>query len=226
MKVQAGDSLGATCCGILAICYLSLPLTYAFLSTGEKVVGVGDPAAYYTALLQNPTPAYVLYWVTTIIGIVGVAAVLSITSLVGSTGRGWLGWTSQLAIFAFAVKALDSLRGATLIKMRALAWTQGDSATRAAIGATRLTLDYHAWFSLGAVGAWILVVSISTLHSGRFPRSLGYAGILLAIGHWIGVAGFVFESVSMLSICLVMLGILAPIWYVGIALRLWRTVTL
>ena len=125
-----------------------------------------------------------------------------------------------MALFGFAVKALDSFRGLTLIRMRAVAWVTGDASTQAAIGATRLTFDYHGWFTFGAVGLWAFVVSMLMLREGRRPKTLSYFGIAAAIAYWFTVAGFVFDSIMLLSIGIGLGGIALPVWYIWIGLIL------
>ena len=217
--------VGGNCAVLLGASYILVGITYLFLPAGQRVVGVGDPATYYTSFLQNPTPALFLYWETALGGLVGVGAVLAISDVVNGRGEGWVRWTSQLAVFGFAVQAIDSLRGVTLLPMRAHAYLAGDASTRAAIGATRLTLDYHGWFEYGAVGLWVLVVSLLALRARSFPKALAWGGVILTAAYWLVVAGFMTSTVPLLSVGTVVGGVVvAPVWYVWAGLRLRRGV--
>jgi hypothetical protein len=222
MQDNSLGKLGGTCSVLLGVSYFLIGVTYVFLPTGSRVVGVGDAAQYYPSFLAAPTPAMLLFWETALGGILGIAAVLAISETVRPANEGWVRWTSYMALFGFAVKALDSFRGLTLLPMRAAAWVAGDASTKAAIGATRLTLDYHGWFTFGAVGLWVLVVSLLTLREGGRPRTLAYFGIATAIAYWCVTAGFVLESVTLLSTGVGLASIAASVWYMWMGLSIQR----
>lgn len=207
---------------LLGISYALIGITYVFLSHGEKVVGVGDPAVYYTTFLQNKTPAMILYWLTAIGGVFGIAAVQGISEIFDSLNKGWVKWTGFMAAFGFAIKALDSFRGLTLVSMRAEAWVAGDASTRAAIGATRLTFDYYGWFTFGAVGLWVLVVSLLISRKHLLPQSLGYIGIICALSYELVMSGFIFVSVTVLTIGLGVGTIAGTVWYTWSGIELLR----
>lgn len=214
--------LGGACAVLLGASYAFIGITYPFLSLGERVVGVGAASSYYPAFLQNPSPAIVLYWLTAIGGVLGIAAVQAISALVRRENLGWVDWTSYMATFGFVVKALDSFRGLTLIQLRAETWMNSDDSTRLAIGATRLTLDYHGWFAFGAVGLWVLVVCLLMLRTGRYPKLISWIGLVVAFGYLVGTAGFVVTNVTLLSIGVVLIAIAGPFWYGWMGYTLWR----
>lgn len=216
------SKLGGVCSILLGISYALIGITYVFLPQGDRVVGVGDPANYYTTFLQNPTPGILLFWLTAIGGVLGIAAVQAISELVRSANEGWVRWTSYMALFGFVIKAIDSFRGLTLFPMRAAAWTAGDASTKAAIGATRLTFDYHGWFTFGAVGLWVFVVSLLVLRGGTFSKTLCYWGIACAIAYELVMVGFVLASVTMLSIGVGLAAVAGTVWYIWMGLTLRR----
>ena len=186
------------------------------MPTGDRVVGVGDPAEYYTAFLENPTPAIILYWLTAFGGFVGIPVVLAFSERVEWANKGWVSWTKHMSVFGFAVKAVDSLRGLTLGPMRARAWVAGDASTRAAIGATRLTFDYHGWMTFGAVGVWVFVVALLFYRHNNFPKWQIYLGITASISYLLLVAGFTFENVLMLSIGVGLGCSFGAVWFIWI----------
>jgi len=183
---------------LLALTLVAIGITYLFIPEGMKVVGTGDPAAYYQAMIDHPGPIFTLEWETVPLGLLGVAVVLGLTrwARVDPT-EGWLTYTGLLACFGFLLKALDSLRGTALHQLRADMWLAGDTSTREAIGATRLTLDYLGWFAFGAVGLWAISISVAVWRQGRVPWWFSVAGcafgggfILLMVGeilvvHWL-----------------------------------------
>lgn len=220
------SDLGGSCALLMALTYVAVGITYLFLPRDLKVVGMGDPAVYYPALLKDPTPALMLDWETAVMGLLGVAIVLAVSARVlHELSNGWIVYTGFLALFGFALEALDSLRGTVFHLSRAEAWVHGDASTRAAIGATRLTLDYYGWFAFGAVGLWILAVSVPRISSEPAASGLGYLGVALAIGNELLVLGWTFGVVSLIDLG-VFLGALTGIpWFTWMGLELRRAAT-
>ncbi|WP_343575030.1 hypothetical protein [Mycobacterium sp.] len=215
--------LGAFAAMLMAALYAVIAVSYAFLPKNVKVVGTGDPAAYYPALLKNPSAALLLDWEFGVLGIVGVAVVVSVSGFSRrNRNEGWILYTSVLALFGFLIMSVDSLKGSALHKLRAEAWMHGDAATRAAIGATRLTLDYYAWFACGAVGAWILVVNIAMLRNRQLPTVGAALGFVLAGANELIMVSLTFAWMTSLDLA-VAAGLLAAVpWLAFVGIRLWR----
>ena len=106
----------------------------------------------------------------------------------------------------------------------AAAYVKGDAVTKAAIEVSGpFSLDPQGWLSFGAVGLWLLVVSLLALRAGTWPKLLAYVGIATAVAYWLVVAGFVFNQETLFTIAAALGGvILAPIWYIWAGLRLRR----
>lgn len=217
---RAGGSFAMVMAGL----YVVIVATYAFLPHDLKVVGTGDPAVYYPGLLRHPTAALLLDWETGVLGFFGVAVVLAVSEFARrDTEEWWIRYTSVLATFGYLIMSLDSLRGGVLHKLRAQTWVDGDAATRAAIGATRLTLDYYGWFAFGAVGVWLIAANIRMWRDGRISRPLAVLGMVVGIAHVVFMIGESVQSVPMIDVSIVV-GLLAGIvWLGGIGLILWRT---
>ncbi len=82
-------------------------------------------------------------------------------------------------------------------------------------------LDPAAFLSFGAVGVWILVVSLLALRSGAWPKPLAYVGIGVAIVYGLVVASSLLQIQLFTAIVAGVGGvILAPIWYIWFGLRL------
>ncbi|OBF57993.1 hypothetical protein A5787_23560 [Mycobacterium sp. 852002-50816_SCH5313054-b] len=207
----------------MAASYFAIAVTYLFLPKDLKVVGPGNPAVYYPALVKHPHAAVLLDWQVGMLGFFGIAVVLAVSHFSRRDhGEGWIRYTSTLALFGFAILSVDSLKGGALHKMRAEAWVHGDASTRAAIGATRLTLDYYGWFAFGAVGAWVLAVNIAMIRNRQLPVSVASLGIVLAAANEVLVLGWSFSLESLMDVG-VGAGLLAAIpWLVFVGLRLRR----
>jgi hypothetical protein len=155
--------------------------------------------------------------------LLAIAAVQAISDCVRSGNEGWVRWTSTLAIIGFAVNAIDSFRRIAMDPARATAYVTGDAAVKAALNVPGATvgLDPGAWLRFGAVGLWILIVSIQILRTGTFPRLLAYVGIALTIADWLIAAS---NSLNIQLFTAIISGvgliILAPIWYVWLGLKL------
>ena len=82
-------------------------------------------------------------------------------------------------------------------------------------------LDPQPWLRLGAVGLWVLVVSLLALRDGIWPKPLAYVGIGSAIVYWLSVAGIVLRLASVIRIKAgASAFMLVPIWYIWLGLRL------
>lgn len=215
--------LGAMFAFFMAALYLAIALTYLFLPTDLKVVGPGDPARYYPALAKHPGAAVALDWQMGVLGFVGVAVVLSVSYFSRRDWReGWIQYTSVLALFGYLILSVDSLKGAVLHKLRADAWVHGDASTRAAIGATRLTLDYYGWYAFGAVGAWLLAVNIAMIVNRQLSVLGAGLGIVFAAANEVLVVGWSFSLEPLMDVGSGIGLVTAIPWLVCVGLRLHR----
>ena len=219
MKSNTLNQLGGFCSILLGISYVLIGALYLLLPADQKAGG--DTAAFYTSVAQNPTLIRIYYLVFALGAVVALGAVPAISEGVRSVHEGWVRWTTNLAFLGFAVLAIDFFRTWAFQAYRAAVFVAGDASTRAAIEATDQGLDPQGWLGFGAVGAWVLVVSLLALQGSIWPRTLSYLGIAVAILYWLVVVSFVFNIGILLSIVAGLGGvILAPIWYIWVGLRL------
>ncbi len=222
MKDNTLAKLGGISSILLGISYIVIGITYVLLPPEQQNLAA-SPGKFLASFAQNPTPLTILDWVFALGALLGIAAVLAISESVRSANQGWVRWTSNLAIIGFAVTALDFFRFLALNPDRAAAYVKGDAAVKAALtvpGAIT-ELDPQGWLEFGAVGLWILVVSLLALRGGTWPKPLAYVGIGFAIGYWLVVAGAVLQ-IQLLTAIAAGVGavILGPIWYIWLGLRL------
>ena len=82
-------------------------------------------------------------------------------------------------------------------------------------------MGFRAWLRFGAVGLWILVVSLLALRLGAWPRPLAYVGLALSTAYWLIAIS---NSLNIQKFTAIVSGIgliiLAPIWYIWLGLRL------
>lgn len=219
LKDNTLTKLGGNCSILLGILYLVIGVTYLLLPAAQKQTSATDQ--FLPSFAENPTTQVIQWWVFAISGLVAIAVVLAVSESVRSENEGWVRWTSTLALLGFAVVAINNFRNIAYQPGLARAYVEGDAVTKAAIEVSGpFSLDPQGWLGFGAVGLWVLVVSLLALRVGAWPTLLTYIGIATA-AYWLIVVGFVFNQETLFTIGAALGGIiLAPIWYIWTGLRL------
>jgi prepilin signal peptidase PulO-like enzyme (type II secretory pathway) len=84
-------------------------------------------------------------------------------------------------------------------------------------------LDPQGWFTFGAVGLWVLVVSVLAIRARVLPTVLAMLGLVVAVFYGMALAGNVFGIDALFSIAS-SVGVLAALgWYGWIGMYLLRT---
>lgn len=222
MKNNTLNQLGGFCSILVGILYVINGALFLLLPADQKPGG--DLAAFYASVAQSPNLVRLYYLIFATGAVLALGAVPAISEGVRSVHEGWVRWMSNLAFLGFAVTAINFFRVWAFQASRAAIFTAGDASTRAAIEATSQNLDPQGWLSFGGVGAWVMVVSLLALKGSAWPKALSYVGIALAMVYWLIVVSFVFNIGILFSIVAGLGGvILAPIWYIGVGLRLRQT---
>jgi hypothetical protein len=85
-------------------------------------------------------------------------------------------------------------------------------------------LDGKGWLQSGAVGLWVLVISILAMRARLWPRPLLIVGIAVAIAYFLVLATNLIPSFS--GAILIIAGVggigLGPIWYIWLGIILFR----
>ena len=225
MKDNTLSKLGGNCSILLGILYLVIGVTYLLLPADQKQTSAVDK--FLPSIAENPTTQIIQWWGFALSGLVAIAVVLAVSESVRSENEGWVRWTSTLATLGFAVVAINNFRGIAFQPAMARAYVEGDAVTKTAIEVSGpYSLDPQGWLAFGAVGLWVLVVSLLALRAGVWPKLLTYIGIATAAAYWSIVAGFVSNQEMLFTIGAALGGIiLAPIWYIGVGLRLRQAST-
>jgi hypothetical protein len=182
------------------------------------------PAArFLPAFDSDPTLLLVVFWTQAIIGVLGLAVVPALTRPVRDLSEGWARWTSTLALIGFAVSSVGYLLSIERLPRIAAAYVAGDPSTQAALAATwKASIDLFGVWGYGAVGAWVLVVSILALRGGRLDRPLNMIGIALGITYLLVPAATLLKIQPLLTVSAALGAVFGAIWYVGNGIRLLR----
>jgi hypothetical protein len=223
MRDNTLSKLGGNCSILLGILYLVIGVTYLLLPTAQKQPSETDQ--FLPSFAENPTTQVIQWWVFALSGLIGIADVLAVSESLRSANAGWVRWTSMLAILGFAVVSINNFRVIAFQPAMARAYVEGDAVTKAAIEVSGpFSLDPQGWLGFGAVGVWVLVVSLLALRVGAWPTLLAYIGMATVAAYWLIVAGFVFNQETLFTIGAALGGIfLAPLWYIWAGLRLRQT---
>jgi uncharacterized protein DUF4386 len=223
MKDNTLSKLGGTCSILTGVTIVVTAVLYLLLPA-EQQDACGCPEKFLVSMAQSPTLYIVEEGLFGLSSLLAIAAVLAISESVRSAHEGWMRWTSNLAIIGQAVNTIEALHRMVFDPLKAAAYMKGDAAVKAALtvpGAVQGLFDPQGWLRLGAVGLWVLVVSLLALRGGPWPRPLAYVGIGGGIAYVLVVFGQAFQIQLLIAIVAGVGGvILIPLWYIWLGLRL------
>lgn len=205
------------------ITYVAAGATYLLLPPEQRPGSTLD--ALLTSMARDPTGLIAHYWALALVGVFGLGAVPVVTRAIHPTDDGLSRWAAGLAMLGFAVAVVMFVRYTHAQPIRARAYVEGDAGVRAAIEAsqTAFNLDPQGWLQFGAVGLWVLVMSVQALRSGTLARSLCWLGLLVTALYWAVVAGFVLPAPILIAIAAVAGGtLLGPLWWIWLGVVLLR----
>jgi hypothetical protein len=224
MKNHTLSTIGGTSSILVGVSYVVAAVVYLLWVPLDQQDAAGiPPARFLESLAQNPTPYTVALGIAALGSLLTIAIVLATSDSLQDPNQGWIRWTSSLAILGSAFNAVEFLDRIALNPARAAAFVQGDPAVRAAltVPGALAGLDPQAWLRFGAVGLWVLVVSLVALLGRAWPKSLAYLGIGVGIAYCLVVSTNFLQS-QLYTAIVAGFGfvVLAPIWYIWLGLRL------
>jgi len=225
MKDNSLYKLGGICSMLVGISYLVVGITAVLIPPNlGGVPDVQSPFMYYEA---NKVMLLTNWWAFLIGAIFALAVIPAVSATVQHLNEGWVRWTSTLATIAFAVVILDNYWSIVYTTARAHAYVYGSEATRAAMSVPGEVqwIDVQGWLAYGAVGLYILVISLLALRGNASPKGLAYLGIILAFVYFMALASSVIPGLVLSGTIVFVAGIgavLAPIWFAWIGLVLYR----
>lgn len=222
MKGNSLNKLGGICAILTGISYILIGVLFLLLPADQHPGS--ESALFFPSVIRNPTLIRMYYLVFALGAVLALGALPAITESVRSLNEGWTRWAANLGYLGFAVTAIDFFRFWSIQEYWAAVFVGGDPSTQAAIDALGQGLDPQGWLGFGAVGVWVLVVSLLAMRAGMWPKMLSYIGIAVAVMYWLLVVANVFGIWLLISIVAGLGGvILAPIWYIWVGLLLRKT---
>jgi hypothetical protein len=220
-KNNTMGKLGGVCSILVGVSYFVIGVIQLLLPP-DQTCDCADK--FWLSYLNHPFGLDAQYIAFALGGLLGVAAVMAISDTVSSENVGWIRWTSILAIVGFALTAIDNFHALDINYAKADAYVNALGARPPlAIPGALEGIDVNGWFRFGAIGLWVLAVSLLAIRSNTWPRLLAYIGIAAGIAYFIILASDIF-SIAILTLIGAGLGgiILAPIWYIWSGLRLYE----
>ncbi len=224
MKDHTLAKLGGTCSILAGIAYIVIGVNFMFLPLDQRPGS--STLKFLPSVAQDRTALMIEYWAFALGAVFALAAVLAISERVRAANAGWVQWTRTLALIGFAITAVTYFRLIAQVPHRAMMFVAGDVHLQQALAVTELELylDPQGWMGYGAIGLWVLVVSVLALRANLMPKPLGYVGIGAGLLYWLVVAGYV-SGIGTLTLIAAAFGgiILGPIWYIWNGILLRRT---
>lgn len=226
MKDNSVAKLGGLCAILVGAAYLVIGITYFLIPEAQQS---GSTEDFLKSFAVNPTAQMVSYWAWALGALAALAAVPAIAELVRPVNEGLVRWATTLAQLGFAVTAVNYFTQLTVLPWRAADFVCVQCPTNVvqtamAYNQNLLGLDPQGWLGLGAVGMWIMVISLLALRNNALPRYLAFAGVASGLAYWLLLAGRVLENSLLVAVVAVLGGIvLGPLWYIAVGLKLWRS---
>ena len=222
MKDDSVLKLGGACAILLGIAKILSGVGYLVLPPEQRVLSPG--VEFLPSFAQNSSLLMAVFWVEAAIGLLGLAVVPALSGLVRSMSEGWVRWVSTIATVGYAVSAVGYLLSIARIPVIAAAYVKGDPSTQAALAVVwRSSPDLQGLWGYGAIGVWVLVVSLLAMRGTTFPKPHAYLGLALAVLYILVPAGVMLKAQPLLLVSAGVGALAAPIWYVWSGLILRRT---
>lgn len=208
---------------------LAVGCALAYLGTG--VFFLLDPSsahpagseAYWQALAADPVERRGFLACFGAAGLLAIGVIPSIGRLVRArTGDPAL-WGCLLGLLGYAVTAVTYFRLLGGEARRAAAVAVGEAATRDAILSFSLSLDTQGWVVFGCVGLFLALVNGAGLARRRLPRPVGLLGMVAAVLYGTAFAGLLLGDERLVKLAAGVGGVgVGPVWWLAIAVLLWR----
>lgn len=202
---------------LLGIAKIISPILYLLMDPNLHAEVPGK--TFLPAFADHPNLLLAFFWSEALVGIFGLALVPGITAMMKGKNEGWISYGGNLAIIGYGVSTVGYLLSISRLPAIAKAFVT-DPSTQPVLAVTwKASIDLLGFWGYTAIGLWILFVSITALQHNVYPKLLAWLGIILTIPHLLVLFGTYFKNQTILTSVLV-IGVLAPIWYIWMGLHL------
>jgi hypothetical protein len=165
-----------------------------------------------------------LFWAEALVGVFGLAIVPALAKwLVDQRNEGWVKWTGTLATVGYAVSAIGYFLTLARLPGIATAFVNGDPSTQAALAVTwKSTPDLFGFWGYGAIGIWVLCMSLLMLQRADISKVFAGIGVFTAALSLLVAVGTYFKLQPLLLIAAGAGGIAAPVWFIWLGVLLRR----
>jgi hypothetical protein len=213
--------LGGACAVLLGLIGAASSLLYVVLPA-DLQAGVPAPR-FLPSFARDSTLLLVVFWTQAALGVLGLAVVPAVSQVVRDVHAGWIRWMATLATVGFAATSIGYLLSIERLPRIAAAYVAGDGSTQAALAAVwKSSIDLFGLWGYGAVGAWVLVVSILAFRADRLTRGLNLVGLAVGLAYLLVPLGTILKIQPLLTVSAAIGVVAGLIWYVGVGLRLRR----
>ena len=181
---------------------------------------------FWTVLALDPTAHLFFHWCWISVGFFGVAAVPTISLLVWRANPGAVLWAGLLGFYGFAVAARSHLMEVAWDRKIIPLYANAEPAFQQAVHVVAgLALDVPDGFlTYGAIGTWVLVVSVLALRSEDLRPAFAYLGFAAAAALFAGLIGYGFLLRPFVVFAVGVGGVLlVPGWFLWAGAILWRS---
>ncbi|MGB8645112.1 MAG: DUF4386 family protein [Anaerolineae bacterium] len=221
MQDHSLRTVGSVCAILVGVMGALASIVYLLLPPEQRL---GVPAAQILpSYAKDGTMLNVEFLLLTLVGVFGLGAVPAITRFANTTAAGWTVWAGNLALVGFAIQAVSNFFTFTRMPGIATAFVAGADATKAAlVPIWRSSLDLDGLWGFGAVGLWVIVISLLALRAKSWSPVVSYLGFGAGVFYLLFVVGFVFKQPVLFLVASVAGTVAATIWYIWIGLTLRR----
>jgi hypothetical protein len=177
-----------------------------------------SPHRFWTVLSQSPAAHLAFHWAFVAAGAFGLAAVPAISLRVWAALPGAVLWSGSLAWLGFAVLARSHAMEVAFDRKVIPHYPAASPAYREAVHVVAgLALDVpDGVLTYGAIGAWVLCVSVLGWRARLVPPGLCAVGAAAGVAYLAGVAGYALELRPLVLLAVGGGGLLlAPAWFGG-----------
>lgn len=175
-------------------------------------------------LAEAPLGHYIRSFGFATISVLFIPVMSALAGALGHVRTALVQCATVIGYFGCAGTIMSTLRVLRLAPLRAQTYVMGDETVRAAIRYNWVgnSLDPDGWMQFGAVGTWLLVISLVALREGRlFPKGWAWLGVAASAIHFAILLSFL--AIPEVEGVAALLGafIFAPIWgfWTGLVLR-------